>query len=401
MIKPWVLQLPEVHQRVMQYIFHHGQATRQELSDDLGKSLMTISKAVTALIEEDMVMVDGALSAAAGRRKSILKLNPCHRLCVCVDIGYSSIKLALVAMNGDVMEKSRLPGLPYPIKSGIPEEAMLDVIESMIDRAGRERVLGIAVGISGMVNFEEGHVLFCPNIKGFNDRPLAAELSEKFSLPVLLDTSARCMALGEHCFGAGRGARDQMMLSLGAGSIASGIVSDGQLYRGAQGYAGEIGHTCVRPGARLQRCTCGGYDCLELYATGEMIREEIDASLREYDGYSKAKILLDGEPLTMNKLHPLWHSGDPIVHETIEAAVEDISSVLTGAVNLLTPSLVILGGGVVWHLPEVVEMIESRVRTSCLAPLREDMRFVRSALGEDAALQGAAVLLILKYLGEI
>ena len=66
--------------------------------------------------------------------------------------------------------------------------------------------------------------------------------------------------------------------------------------------------------------------------------------------------------------------------------------------NLLTPSLVILGGG---YLPEVVEMIESRVRTSCLAPLREDMRFVRSALGEDAALQGAAVLLILKYLGEI
>ena len=342
-------------------------------------------------------MVDGALSAAAGRRKSILKLNPCHRLCVCVDIGYSSIKLALVAMNGDVMEKSRLPGLPYPIKSGIPEEAMLDVIESMIDRAGRVRVLGIAVGISGMVNFEEGHVLFCPNIKGFNDRPLAAELSEKFSLPVLLDTSARCMALGGHCFGAGA-ARDQMMLSLGASSIASGIVRTGSSTAEA-GLRGRVVYACaLAPG---YNGTCGGYDCLELYATGEMIREEIDASLREYDGYSKAKILLDGEPLTMNKLHPLWHSGDPIVHETIEAAVEDISSVLTGAVNLLTPSLVILGGGVVWHLPEVVEMIESRVRTSCLAPLREDMRFVRSALGEDAALQGAAVLLILKYLGEI
>ena len=394
------LDAPELHRRVLTYIFQEGQATRQSLVEALGCTLLTVSKAVTALLEEGLLVVDGTMSSAAGRRKSILKINPRYRMCLCADIGFGSIKIGLVRLNGEMEKKVVLPGIPDPVKNGVPYDEMLRVMEALIDEAGRERILGIGVGISGMVQFETGSVLFCPNIYGFEDRPLADELSERFGLPALLDTSARCMTMGEYYFGAGRGVSDQLCLSLGTGSIAAGILANGRLYRGPAGYAGEIGHNCVRPGANTFRCTCGSYDCLEMYATLQMLLINIQDALRAFDGYSPAKKLLGDEELTLDRLRELVPVGDPIVEELFSGAIDDIATVLVGVVNLFTPSLVILGGGLPRYFPEVVGELRRKVLSSCLPPMRSKLSIIPSRLGEDSALRGAAGMLIGSYFGE-
>lgn len=394
------LEAPELHRRMLRHIFQEGQATRQSLVEALGCTLLTVSKAVTALLEEGLLVVDGTMSSAAGRRKSILKINPRFRLSLCVDIGYGSIKVGLVRLNGEVEKKVVLPGHPNPINDGVPFDEMLRVMDAMIKEAGRDRILGIGVGISGMVRFETGSVLFCPNIYGFEDRPLADELSERFGLPVLVDTSARCMAMGEFHFGAGRGVQDQIFLSLGTGCIAAGILADGRLYRGPAGFAGEIGHNCVRPGMNHERCTCGGYDCLELYATLQMMCMNIDKNLRAFDGYSAAKKLLGNEPLTLSRLREVVSLGDPIVNELFTGAIDDIASVLVGVVNLFTPSLVVLGGGLTCYFPEAVGELRRKVLASCLTPMRSRLQIIPSRLGEDSALRGAAGMLIDNFFSE-
>ena len=264
------LDAPELHRRTLWHLFQEGQATRQSLKDALGCTLLTASKAVTALLESGLLVVDGTVSSAMGRRKSVLKLNPRHRLCLCADIGYGSLKVALVRFNGEIEKKIIIPGLPDPIQSGIPYEELLRVMEALILEAGCERILGVGVGISGMVHFESGRVLFCPNIQGFEDRPLAGELEERFGLPVLLDTSARCMTMG--------------------------------------------------------------------------------------------------------------------------------ASVLVGAVNLFTPSLVVLGGGFPHFFPQIVDELQQRVLSACLPPMHTRLRLTGAALGEDASLRGAAGMLIQNYL---
>lgn len=392
------LEAPELHRRALWHLFQEGQATRQSLKDALSCTLLTASKAVTALLENGLLVVDGTVSSAMGRRKSVLKLNPRHRLCLCADIGYGSIKLALVRFNGEIEKKIVIPGLPDPILSGIPYEEMLRAMEALILEAGRERVLGLGVGISGMVHFETGSVLFCPNIHGFEDRPLASELEARFGLPVLLDTSARCMTMGEYFFGAGRGVPNQMLLSLGTGSIAAGLLTNGRIYRGPEGFAGEIGHTCVRPGARRNRCSCGRYDCLELYATLQMLRGNMEDSLRDFEGYSVAKRLLGGETLTMERMREFVQLGDPVVEECFQSALNDVSSVLVGAVNLFTPSLIVLGGGFPRYFPQIVDELQQRVLSACLPPMHTRLRLTGATLGEDAALRGAAGMLIQNYL---
>lgn len=391
------LEAPELHRRALWHLFEEGQATRQSLREALDCTLLTASKAVTALLEEGLLVVDGTMSSSAGRRKSILKLNPRHRLCLCVDIGYGSVKVGLVRFNGEIEKKITLPKLSDPVQLGIPYDEMIRAMEALILEAGPERILGIGVGISGMVQFETGSVLFCPNIHGFEERPLAQELEDRFGVPVLLDTSARCMAMGEYYFGAGRGAPDQIFLSLGTGSIAAGILTNGKIYRGPAGFAGEIGHTCVRPGANLTRCSCGGYDCLELYATLQMLCANIEQSLQQFEGYSAARRLLGSEPLTLERLREVVLCGDPVVEEQFQSAVDDIASVLVGAVNLFTPALVVLGGGFPRYFPEIIDALERKVLSSCLTPMRTRLRLTGSMLGEDAALRGAAGMLIENY----
>lgn len=395
-----VFSAPEVQMRILRSVFRLGQTTRQALSDELGYSLLTVSKAVTALLDEGVMIADGTVSSQAGRRRDVLKLNPRYRMCLCADIGYGGVKLALVDLAGQVVRKTMLPPLNNPIRDGIPFEAMLRMMNMLIDEAGKERILGIGVGISGMVAFEEGRVLFCPNISGFDNRPLAEELNREFSLPVLVDTSARCMAKGEQRFGAGTGIKDQICLSLGLGSIAAGIMLDGKLYRGSSGYAGEIGHTCVRPGKSEHRCSCGGYDCLELYATLQMLCSNIQSALDACNGNSPAREMLSGEKLSVYRMREALETGDPIVEDYFERAIDDIAAVLVGVVNLFAPQQVVVGGGFPACFPEAVGQLEKKVLAACLPPLRSDIRLVPSKLSDEASLRGAAAMLIEQFFQE-
>lgn len=399
MIFPELCPLPKLQQQLLQQIFRDGSGTRQSLVRSTGCTLLTVSKAVTSLLQEGLLMIDGLQASAGGRRTEILKLNPNYKKTVAVDIGYGSVKLALVCMDGTLETSRVIPGRASPIQDGVDMDAVFAAVGELIELCGRERLLGISVGISGLVNYDEGKVLFCPNIAGFESRPLAEEFSERFSVPVLLDTSARCMTVGEYRYGVGRGTEDLLFLSLGTGSIASGLLMHGVPVRGVSGLAGELGHTCVRPGEKLQRCSCGRYDCLELYASMQMLCQNIAQELNAFEGYSEAKRLLNGGPLPLDRLAEIVRIGDPIVMEVFEQAKDDIVSVLAGAINLLTPSLVILGGGLPFCLPEMAGEIEKHLYAACLPPVKHCLRVEISALGKNAALMGAAAMLTEQYFG--
>ena len=389
---------PETQKRMLRTVYNQGASTRQELADRMECSLLTASKTVTALLEEGVMITDGTMSSTGGRRKDILKINPEYRVCLCADIGYGSIKLALVALNGDVIKKETISSGVNPIRDGIPYDRMIVQMERMLEAVDRERMLGIAVGISGMVSFEEGKVLFCPNIHGFDNRSLAEELEARFDLPVLLDTSARCMAAGEYRFGAGRGLNEQICLSLGRGSIAAGILMDGRLYRGKDGYAGEIGHTCIRPGERVVKCSCGGYDCLELYATLQMLCGNVRHEL--YGEEIAAGRIPAEKELTAENLKELVEAGHPVATGCLEKAIDDIATVLVGVVNLFAPEAVIVGGGFSECFPGILEALEKKVCSACLTPLRERIRLLPSVLKGESALRGAAAMMIGRYFGE-
>jgi predicted NBD/HSP70 family sugar kinase len=276
---------------------------------------------------------------------------------------------------------------------------MIDAIQSLVDKYGKERFLGIGVGVSGIVSYAEGKVVFCPNIGGMDDLPLRRVIAEKTGLPVLADTSARCMALGERHMGAGFLIDDQIFLSLGYGTIAAGIISGGRLYRGADGFAGEIGHSPVAEEPEPERCTCGSRGCLELTATLSMAMIRLERELSDYTGYSVAKNLMNGGPLTPSILAQAYRAGDRLVCARIDKVSRAVGAALADAVNLLNPRLIVVGGGFAEQLPELVSLIEREIKDRCLILARQNLTVKKSTLGTDAPILGGAMLVIDDYLG--
>lgn len=394
------LQAAQQEKRILHYLLRHGQATRQALVQALGLSLLTVSKAVSALLEGGLIAQDGTVGGGMGRRKGLLKLNPDHRYVVGVDVGYSTLKLGLVRFDGSIGQKTVIPAYPAPIEQGIPREAMMAALADLVEAAGRQRVLGISASISGMVDVQAGQVLFCPNIGGFTEYPFASVLHEATGLSVSLDTSARCMALGESYFGAGVGVQDQVFLSIGAGSIAAGILCGGRLYRGADGFAGEIGHVRAQlEGAEEERlCSCGSVNCLELYATEAMAKSSMAEAVRAFGGYSPARTLMGDGPLTTPILAEAYGQGDPIITLQAERIAAAVGGALGTLVNLLNPALIALGGGFLWRFPALSALIEAQTRKACLAPVRNRLDIRLSTLGEDAPLLGGAMQMIRRYI---
>lgn len=393
------MELTDNQRLILRYIFHHRQATRNQLVDISALTLLTISKTVNALLSEEVLISDGTMSSGMGRRQNLLKLNPSYRYVLGIDIGYASVKLGVIQFNGEVLERQVLLWRKESPDQTVPMEKILQILKGYIRRFGREQLLGIGASISGMVDIHEGRVLFCPNINGFNDRMLADELSRALDLPVYLDTSARAMAYGEMLFGKGRGIRDQMLVSLGYGSIAAGIIVDGRLYHGADGFSGELGHVRIPAATQGTRCTCGCCDCLEIYASLAMVLGDLSAALAEYQGYSPAKALMGGDALNAQTLAQAYRENDAIVTEHIRSVAGMIGQTISAAVNVLNPTLVTLSGGFVWNLPELTELVRTEILSNCLVPIRSRLSVDASMLDEYAPLQGAAMQIVARYLG--
>jgi glucokinase len=185
---------------------------------------------------------------------------------IAVDVGGTTIAAGLVTPAGEVVEERRVAARPEARSTLITLESLIDALRAL---AGDRAVLGIGVGVPGPV--DAGRVASeVPHAPDLADRPLGDLLRARFGVPAYVDNDVNALALGEWRFGAGRGARSLVVLAPGTG-FGCGIVLDGRLVRGVNGFGGEFGHTPVNfDGAR---CWCGGRGCLALYASGRGIAE--------------------------------------------------------------------------------------------------------------------------------
>jgi glucokinase len=174
------------------------------------------------------------------------------RAAVGLDVGGTKIAAFRVAESGEIEEREVVP---------TPEttEAILDTMQELAMKVATADVAAIGVGAPGLVEFATGVVRYAPNLP-WRDLPLRSQLSEATGLPCLLDNDANVAAWGEFTCGAGRGSANMLMVTVGTG-IGGGIVADGKLFRGAHGFAAEIGHIIVEPDGPL--CGCGNRGCLE------------------------------------------------------------------------------------------------------------------------------------------
>ncbi|HSJ62295.1 MAG TPA: ROK family protein [Gemmatimonadaceae bacterium] len=304
------------------------------------------------------------------------------------DIGGTKIGMVLLGADGEVLDAHQ-----HPTEADSGSDAVLQRIESCARTCFAERLPHIAalgVGVAGQVDAQTGAVLFAPNL-GWTDVPVGERLRAALGLPVVVTNDVRAATCGEWAAGAGMGVDDIVVVFVGTG-IGGGVVSGGRLLTGGSNTFGELGHVPVVVGGR--RCRCGGTGCVEAYASGWAIAERARELVYGDPERGAALRRLAGVPerITARTVTAAYREGDAAAGELVDDVALHLGTAATGFVNALNPSRLILGGGVVAGLPELVEAVDRVVRANALDAATARLRVVRAALGSTGPAIGAAAL---------
>lgn len=243
-----------------------GEITKSELSEELGTNITTITKLVNDLVNKYKILVEkGKAISSGGRKAKKYAIDETLGYVIGVDIGGLNIRFIVTDIMGNLVselqsKKNKIRNYNEAIR-GIIEGIDIVIKKSKIPK---EKVLGLGMGISGIVDTASGYVLFCPNIKEFKDLPMQKIMEKNLGLPVVIDDSVRCMAIAEKKYGIARNNNNFIFVSLGKG-IGAGIFKDGQIYKGSLGLAGELGHITVSENGPTYNC--GNKGCLEAIAS--------------------------------------------------------------------------------------------------------------------------------------
>ncbi len=301
-----------------------------------------------------------------------------------IDIGGTKLAAGVVAPDGRVLSFAREP-TPHAADA----EELLAAVAALAERARRESAWppgALGIGCGGPIAFPEGRVspMHLPAWRAF---PLRARLAERLGLPATLDNDVKAFALGEARFGAGRGARCLLGMVVSTG-VGGGIVVDGQLYHGAGGNAGHIGHIVVARGG--PRCFCGARGCLNAYASGRGLPARARAALRRGATSSLADLPAGG--LTAQAIVAAAAAGDPLAARLLREAARALARGLAGAAALLDPDRVVLGGGIAGAGPLLFDPLRAELRRRARLAFTRDLDLRPAALGAEAGVVGAAAL---------
>jgi glucokinase len=307
-----------------------------------------------------------------------------------IDIGGTNTKFGIVNTRGDIFYRGAISTRKHDdVESFIDDlyEAVLPAIESI---GGKSEILGIGVGAPNG-NYYKGTVEYAPNLSWKGVVPLANLISEKFGLPTSLTNDANAAAVGEMMYGAARGMRNCIMITLGTG-VGSGIVVNGQLVYGSDGFAGELGHNIIIPGGRLHWGT-GAHGSLESYASATGMKLTALELLEEQPNTPSLLRQYGAEELDSSMVYDCAMKDDAIAIQVFEKTGEILGLALANFVMFSSPEAIILFGGPTKAGDLLLDPVRRSMEAHLIPIFKGKVKLLFSLLNEsDAAILGASAL---------
>ena len=312
------------------------------------------------------------------------------KYCFGIDIGGTTVKIGLVSEKGEIVDRWEVPTKKGSDPSGLLEDVKVSLESCMAERKiTKENILGIGMAAPGPVT-EDGVLHGCVNI-GWGDVDLKKQAEEIIGIsPVRIGNDARVAALGEAAYGAGKGTKSMLMVTLGTG-VGGGVVLNGNILMGESGVAGEIGHMTIDP-YETETCGCGKKGCMEQYASATGMVRAAEKFLKEKDTES---ILRQKDTVSAKDLWDAAKEGDTLANEITDFVCDRLGSALANAIYLVDTEMIVIGGGVCAAGQFLLDKIEKAYNGKVFAHSR-NKRFALAELGNDAGIMGAAALILSK-----
>ncbi len=368
-----------------------GATSRSDLVKKTGLGRALVAQYVELLAQKDIVVEMGIGESRGGRRPRILRFASELGLIGAVDLGATSVDVAITDLSSRVLvHRSESADV------GEGPQAVLDKVVTILKDILAENgfspssLWGIGMGVPGPVEFSTGTPISPPIMPGWSGFPIREHFQRHFCCPVYVDNDVNIQAVGEAATGVSMGVANSIFVKIGTG-IGAGIILHGQLYRGSQGCAGDIGHIQVdylEAGHAV--CRCGNVNCLEALAGGAAIGRAAEMAAQSGQSAKLAERLAKKGFLSAEDVGEMADKGDAWSTEQIRQSGRLLGYTLAGLVNFLNPSLIVIGGGVANLGDSFLAAIREMVYRRSLPLATRSLRIERSSLGLQGGVIGAA-----------
>lgn len=359
---------------------------------DLGRmtrlSMPAVMSIVSELTEEGLLREVGRGPSSGGRPPVLLELIPKARSAVGLEVGTRTLTAVFTDLKADVKVCLKVPSEMSRGPQAL-EGQVIEILGQIIKEKpdGLEGPMGIGLAVPAPV-LSTDKVFSPPSYPGWGESRLGTVVADTYGLPVLVDNDANAAALGESLFGVARGVRDMLYIIVHRG-VGGALLLNGELYRGADGGAGEIGHTLIDLDG--PRCGCGRYGCLEAFvgraALARRAREKLKLIGKEMTEH-------DPDSVTAKDVIDAGLRGDEVARALLGETGEYLGIGIANMIHAFNPSLVVLGGSTMRAGDLILDSAIRVLRRRALPGLDEGTRVVPGELGEDAAAVGAAALVL-------
>lgn len=370
---------------VLDTIEMNGPISRAQISKVTSLNKSTVSTMVNELINKSFIYEIGPGQSSGGRKPIMLYFNNHAGYSIGIDLGVNYILAILTDLQGAIIKEINEPLYNKDEESVL--EQINTVINTLIDKSpsSPHGIIGIGIGVPGIVDAKE-NILFAPNL-GWNQVNLKKTLEDKLSIPISVVNEANAGAHGEHLYGVGRNVSNLVYISIGIG-IGSGIIINNNLYSGATGISGELGHFTIE--ANGKKCTCGSRGCWELYASESVLLEEIE----------KLNIFNSKEEVNIENINHEARNGNEHVLQILNKIGEYIGIGLTNTINTFNPEMIIIGNRISRFENWLINQINRTLKERLSAFHQDSLNIKFSEMGYYSCALGASSLIISKFLSD-
>lgn len=306
-----------------------------------------------------------------------------------VDLGGTNTRMGVIAPDGKILKRTQYPtGASQGVTKMLDELVvrLRDLIQQIPEKD--HSLIRVGIGVPGPVDLYRGILIEPPNLPELHQFPLREFLRRRIPIPLVLENDANAFTLGEGWVGAARGARYFCGITLGTG-VGGGVVINGEMLRGVDGFGGEVGHMVLNPEGPI--CGCGGKGCLEVYASGTGVRR-MALEIIEREGHQsllKEEIKNPGK-LTSEDVFKAAERGDGLAQKVFQEMGRYLGLGLVNLTNLFNPEKIVIGGKVSGAWNYFISQAKEVLYQRAMKGQRERVEIVRAEWGDDAGILGAA-----------
>lgn len=379
---------------VLRYLHSSDPLSRARLASLTGLNKTTVSSLVEELFQRGLIREVGLDNSGSGRPAMLLDLDPGAGFIVGVALGVDFISAILADFVGEIRWRRLQEVDPAESQDDMIQRTLGIVKEAIeVARSNHARLLGLGIATPGTVDVDEGVLIFSPNLQWHNVA-YRQIFQEESGLRVFVDNDANASALAEHLFGAARQAQNFISIFAGVG-VGAGLFLNGELYRGAGGFAGEIGHTNFMLEHYRRPCRCGSWGCWETSVAQDSVIERVRARLAVGRNSLVSQLMREQKaPLGLPVILQAAQAGDGQCLEALSETGALLGLGIANLVNTFNPELVVLGGPLSEAGEYLLPPIEEAVRNTTLPEIGEQVEIALSPFGGDASVVGAVALAV-------